>query len=137
MKNRKNETGFAFERKVRTVILRWFAGHSRSFLWREQHTESSMPPDPYIVLVSEIMLQQTQTARVQEKLPLFLHEFPTIQALAKADNATVIRAWAGMGYNSRALRLRDCAKVIVERHHGQIPASVPELLALQIGRAHV
>lgn len=130
MKSRKNETGFAFERKVRVTILQWFAGHRRNFLWREQHAEASLPPDPYIVLVSEIMLQQTQTARVQEKLPLFLHEFPTLQALAKADSATVIRAWAGMGYNSRALRLRDCAKVIVERHHGQIPASVPELLAL-------
>lgn len=94
-----------------------------------------MPPDAYIVMVSEIMLQQTQTSRVQEKLPSFLATFPTVEVLANADNATIIKAWEGMGYNSRALRLRDCAKVIVEKHSSVIPSSVEDLLALPgIGR---
>ncbi len=90
-----------------------------------------MPPlDPYIVLVSEVMLQQTQTSRVQEKLPQFLAQFPSITTLAAADNATIIKAWAGMGYNSRALRLRDCAKAVVECFGGEIPSSVDVLLTL-------
>lgn len=76
------------------------------------------------------MLQQTQTARVQEKLPLFLQQFPSVEALALADNATIIKAWEGMGYNSRALRLRDCARAIWERHQGNIPSAESELLSL-------
>ncbi len=113
-------------------IFSWYDRHARQFLWRERHDSSIAfsPPDPYIVLVSEVMLQQTQTARVQEKLPLFLQQFPTVEALAMADNATIIKAWEGMGYNSRAVRLRDCARAILERHQGTIPSSESELLAL-------
>lgn len=113
-------------------ILSWYDRHARQFIWRERHDTSTAlsPPDPYIVLVSEVMLQQTQTARIQEKLPLFLQQFPTVEALAVADNATIIKAWEGIGYNSRALRLRDCARAILERHQGTIPSSESELLAL-------
>ena len=111
------------------MLLAWYDHHARRFIWREIH-DSDSPPDPYVVLVSEVMLQQTQTARVQEKLPLFLQMFPTVQALAAADNATIIKAWEGMGYNSRALRLRDCARAVTERHNGSIPSTHDELLAL-------
>ncbi len=113
--------------RLQREILGWYAHHARTFFWREQDAQLI---DPYVVLISEVMLQQTQTSRVQEKLPLFLTEFPNIAALAAADNATIIKAWAGMGYNSRALRLRDCARVIQERHGGIIPTLNDELLAL-------
>lgn len=106
------------------VLLAWYAQHARVFVWREQHC------NPYIVLVSEVMLQQTQTARVEQKLPQFLEQFPSVHALAEADNATIIRAWQGMGYNNRAIRLRDCARAIAERHAGVVPTTMDELLAL-------
>ncbi len=111
------------------MLLAWYDRHARQFIWRE-HKDSDSAPDPYVVLVSEVMLQQTQTARVQEKLPLFLQLFPSVQVLSAADNATIIKAWEGMGYNSRALRLRDCARVVTERHEGAIPSTRDELLAL-------
>lgn len=110
--------------RVRRLVQRWYKLHARQFLWRQQH------PDPYMVLVSETMLQQTQTSRVQEKLPLFLQQFPTIHHLAEASNATIIRAWQGMGYNSRALRLRDCARAVVQHHHAQLPQHYDALRAL-------
>lgn len=87
-------------------------------------------PDPYMVLVSEVMLQQTQAARIAERLPAFLHLFPTVQHLATASNGTIIRAWKGLGYNSRALRLRDAARDIVERFDGVVPATVEQLRSL-------
>jgi A/G-specific adenine glycosylase len=108
-------------------VLDWYAAHGREFFWRKKKGER---PEAYITLVSEVMLQQTQTSRVQEKLPRFLEQFPSIDELAKADNATIIKAWQGMGYNSRALRLRDCARAVVERHGGIIPFTLAELLSL-------
>lgn len=116
--------------RLQKTLLAWYDRYARQFFWRENHTKKANPPDPYVVLVSEVMLQQTQTSRVQEKLPLFLQQFPTLQALASADNATIIKAWEGMGYNSRALRLRDCAKAVLERHQGVIPIAKHYLLAL-------
>lgn len=120
---------FLHLRDFHRVLLRWYTHCARSFAWRENQD------NPYVVLVSEVMLQQTQTARVEQKLPQFLEQFPTVYALAKADNAVVIRAWQGMGYNSRAIRLRDCARAIVEQHAGVVPATMEALLALPgIGR---
>jgi A/G-specific adenine glycosylase len=112
------------------TLLDWYEQNGRDFPWRQARWAGAPAPEPYIVLISEVMLQQTQTRRVQEKLPLFLERFPTIFALAQADNAEVVRAWEGMGYNSRALRLRDCAKAVVERHSGVIPSAIEELRAL-------
>jgi A/G-specific adenine glycosylase len=76
------------------------------------------------------MLQQTQTARVQERLPLFLRQYPDFSALAATDNATIIRAWQGMGYNNRALRLRDCACAVIERFGGLLPDTADDLRSL-------
>lgn len=106
------------------LLLRWYKTSARDFVWRAPN------PEPYLVLVSEVMLQQTQTSRVQEKLPDFLWRFPTLAALAAANNAEIIKAWQGMGYNSRALRLRDCAAVIQREYGGIIPASLEQLKAL-------
>ena len=110
--------------KLRRQLLAWYASNGRAFPWRTQ------PPDPYVVLCSEVMLQQTQAARIAERLPLFLAEFPTIRHLARATNGTMIRAWKGLGYNSRALRLRDAACIIVDKHDGTVPPTIEQLRAL-------
>ncbi|MHB8651802.1 MAG: HhH-GPD family protein [Minisyncoccota bacterium] len=105
-----------FVRKVR----QFYKENQRSLPWRDT-------TDPYRILVSEIMLQQTQVARVEKKYPEFLHSFPTIQALAKAQTREVLRVWQGMGYNRRALALKKAAAVIVNEHKGNVP-NTPLLL---------
>lgn len=103
------------------TLLDWYKRNARTFPWRMRNI------DPYVVLISETMLQQTQASRVAERLPAFLDVFPSVHHLAQASNGTMLRQWQGMGYNSRALRLRDAAKAIVELHGGIIPSD-PELL---------
>jgi A/G-specific adenine glycosylase len=76
------------------------------------------------------MLQQTQAPRVAQKLPEFLEQFPTVHHLANASTGTIVRAWQGMGYNSRALRLRDAARMIVERFDGVVPSRPEDLRTL-------
>lgn len=107
--------------RIRSLLLRWYRKHARAFPWREASAGA------YLILVSEIMLQQTQAPRVAELLPAFLDRFPSVHHLAQATNAEVIRAWKGLGYNNRALRLRDAARAIVADHGGSIPRD-PELL---------
>lgn len=90
--------------KLATRLLRWYRTHGRDLPWRKTQ-------DPYKILVSEIMLQQTQVARVRDHYyDAWLAQFPTWSALGQASNAEVIHAWAGLGYNRRALMLRDIAK---------------------------
>ncbi len=108
-------------RQLGRVLARWYNDNKREFLWRGDK------PDPYLVLVSEVMLQQTQAARIQQLLPAFLERFPDFASLSKASNAEVIVAWKGLGYNSRALRLRDCARSVITHHDGHLPSD-PELL---------
>lgn len=86
--------------------------------------------DPYKILVSEVMLQQTQVVRVQEKFPQFLLAFPTIEALGKASLAEVLSVWVGMGYNRRALALKRCAEKVVLVYAGKIPKERAKLEAL-------
>ena len=86
--------------------------------------------DPWRVLVSEVMAQQTQIARVDEAWAAFIERYPTPSALTTAPTADVLRAWAGLGYNRRALNLRRAAAIIVAEHDGQVPAHVEELEAL-------
>ncbi|MFM8569646.1 MAG: A/G-specific adenine glycosylase, partial [Candidatus Kapaibacterium sp.] len=105
-------------------VLAWYRTEQRTFPWRSERQ------DPYLVLVSEVMLQQTQTSRVAVLLPPFLAKFPTVDALASAGTAEIIKAWKGLGYNSRALRLRECARAIVERFGGHVPGSAEELMTL-------
>lgn len=89
-------------------LLRWYDRHGRDLPWRRTR-------DPYRILVSEIMLQQTQVDRVKNFYGQWIKQFPTWKKLSVASNAEVIRAWAGLGYNRRALVLRDIAKEIVTR----------------------
>src|SRR3989338_8153760 len=95
-------------------LFRWFGKNHRDLPWRKTR-------DPYKILVSEIMLQQTQVDRVIAKYQAFLKEFPTREALAKARTSAVIRAWSGLGYNRRALYLRGGAEVRVREPIPVIP----------------
>ncbi len=109
-------------------VLGWYRKNGRELPWRNEH-------DPYRVLISEVMLQQTQVSRVLTKYPQFLKRFPTMQRLANARTSNVIKAWEGMGYNSRALRLQRLAVTVLNEHHGRLPGSIQELEALPgIGR---
>lgn len=111
------------------ALLAWYTAEGRATLpWR--HTR-----DPYAIIVSEVMLQQTQVERVLPKYRAFLEQFPTLADLAAAPVADVIRAWAGLGYNMRAVRLHEIARQAVEQYGGTLPGSLDELLHLKgIGR---
>jgi A/G-specific adenine glycosylase len=113
---------------LHATLLGWYAQHGRDLPWR--HTR-----DPYAILVAEIMLQQTQVERVIPKYHAFLAEFPTFAALAEAPTEAVIRAWASLGYNQRAVRLQGVARAVQRDHAGQMPTTLAGLLALPgIGR---
>ncbi len=103
-------------------VLSFYKHHGRhEMLWR--HTD-----DPYRIIVSEIMLQQTQVERVAVKYPAFIAAFPDFAALARAPQSTVLAAWQGMGYNRRAIALKKCAEKIVNEYGGTVPRD-PEVLA--------
>jgi A/G-specific adenine glycosylase len=104
-------------------LLAWSAEHGRDLPWR--HTR-----DPWSILVSEVMLQQTQVARVIPVWTAFLARFPTATDCANAPQADVVTAWQGMGYNRRARSLHQCAIAIRDKHQGALPATLEELLAL-------
>jgi len=91
--------------------------------------------DPYFSLVSELMLQQTQVARVIEKFTEFVGRFPTVEALARADEGGVLAVWSGLGYYRRARHLHRAAREIVARFEGRVPTTVEELMTLPgVGR---
>jgi A/G-specific adenine glycosylase len=115
--------------RVQERLLAWYAAEGRTHLpWR--HTR-----DPYAVLVSEVMLQQTQVERVLPKYEEFLARFPTLAALAAAPVAEAIQVWATLGYNMRAVRLHEIARQAVAEYGGALPNSPDGLLALKgIGR---
>lgn len=113
---------------LRDSLTAWAAGARRDLPWRRTR-------DPWAVLVSELMLQQTQVARVVPRYEAFLARFPTPAATAAAPVADVLRAWAGLGYNRRALNLHRAAVAVVDRHRGVMPATLVELVALPgVGR---
>ncbi len=114
--------------QVHTDLLQWYSAHQRDLPWRSTS-------DAYAILVSEIMLQQTQVERVLPKYHQFLAAFPTLADLAAAPTAGVITVWAPLGYNSRAVRLQSIARQVIAEYGGQIPSSIDELLRLKgIGR---
>jgi A/G-specific adenine glycosylase len=113
---------------VRRAILRWYSLNGRPFPWRDTR-------DPYRVLLSEIMLQQTQADRVAARFPLFLETYPDIESLANAPKDDILRAWRGMGYNNRAVRLHGAVKEVVAKYGGEVPRDTGALAALPgIGR---
>jgi A/G-specific adenine glycosylase len=109
-------------------LLGWYRTHARDLPWRRTRS-------PYRVLVSEIMLQQTQVERVIPKYRQFLRHYPTLRALAAADPGDVRRLWYPLGYNARPFRLHSIAREAVARYGGRLPDSAPALRALPgIGR---
>jgi A/G-specific adenine glycosylase len=116
-------------KKFRRILYKYYAQHARTLPWRLTH-------DPYHILVSEIMLQQTQVSRVLQKYRSFLHTFPTVQLLAKAPLRDVLKEWQGLGYNRRALLLHRCAQAVVSKYQGKIPCQREILRSLPgIGEA--
>lgn len=112
------------------ALAAWFAKHGKDYPWRRTQ-------DPYEILVSEVMLQQTQIATVLGKnyYTRFLSVFPTAENLATADDASLLKAWEGLGYYRRARMLRDTARAVISEHGGHFPSEKDELMALPgIGR---
>ena len=107
----------------REALRRWYAPRRGAYPWRTAR-------DPYAIWVSEVMLQQTQAARVVPAYRSFLRRFPTVRALATAPRRDVVAEWGGLGYNRRAVRLSEAARAIVRDHGGRIPRERDELLEL-------
>jgi len=105
------------------TVWNYYKENARYFDWREDIT-------PYRIVVSEIMLQQTQADRVVPKFAAFMQEFPSWQSLAKAPQAQVLIAWKGLGYNSRALRLQQIARLVCSSDSKEIPNSYDALVSL-------
>lgn len=107
-----------------TDLTYWYDHHGRDLPWRRPGTS------PWSILVCEVMSQQTPVARVIPAWTAWMERWPTPAHLAQAETADVLRAWDRLGYPRRALRLRECAATIVERHGGDVPTTESELLAL-------
>ena len=110
-------------KQFRDIILSHYHASPRPFPWRET-------VDPYKILVSEIMLQQTQTSRVVPKYHAFLERFPDFESLASGSLRDVLELWSGLGYNRRAKALKDLAEIVVERFEGKLPNDREELQSL-------
>ena len=108
---------------VRDAILDWYATHGRTLAFRRTS-------DPYAVLVSEVIAQQTQAERAAARWERFMARFPTVETLAAASPADVLREWQGLGYDRRGLALWRAARVIRDHHGGRVPSSVEALEAL-------
>jgi A/G-specific adenine glycosylase len=106
-----------------TTIYAYYQNHGRQLPWRETN-------DPYRILVSEIMLQQTQVPRVLEKYEKFIRTFPDFRSMAQASLPEILRVWQGLGYNRRALALKKTAELVVSQYRGILPAEPDELRKL-------
>ncbi len=116
-------------RQFKKIIWDFYKKHKRDLPWRKTQ-------DPYKILVSEVMLQQTQAHRVVPKYKSFTNKFPTVQALAKASVQDVLKEWQGLGYNRRALYLKKCAEKIATEYKGKFPQDLKTLCTLPgIGKA--
>ena len=124
MARKSTPEAVAFRRR----LLRWFRRHGRDLPWRRTR-------DPYHVLVSEFMLQQTQVSRVEAYYHRFLQRYPTLERLACAEPSTVRESWDGLGYYRRAADLHRLARTVVDQHGGVVPADPAVLTRLPgVGR---
>src|SRR5574340_1698087 len=101
-------------REFRRRLVRWYTRHGRDLPWRRTR-------DPYAILVSEVMLQQTQVERVLDYYEPFLRRYPTIEALAASSEPQVREAWEGLGYYARARNLHRTAQQVTTQHDGKLP----------------
>ncbi|MCU0828825.1 MAG: A/G-specific adenine glycosylase [Tabrizicola sp.] len=113
-------------------LLAWYDRHARVMAWRvsPQDRAAGLRPDPYRVWLSEVMLQQTTVAAVKDYFHRFTARWPTVTALAAAEDAQVMGEWAGLGYYARARNLLKCARAVVTDHGGQFPTDRERLLTL-------
>lgn len=118
--------------KAAKRLLAWYDNHARELPWRvgPHDRARGQNPDPYRVWLSEIMLQQTTVATVKSYFEKFTNLWPNVEALSLASEEDILKAWAGLGYYSRARNLKKCADVIVANHGGAFPANVDALRAL-------
>lgn len=116
----RTEVPFA---ELGNILVEWFSAYHRDLPWRRSY-------DPYEILVSEVMLQQTQMERGVAYFLRWIARFPTVADLARADEEDVLKLWEGLGYYSRARNLLRTARCIVERHGGSVPRTAPELRSL-------
>lgn len=139
-RGRGSRSGVGDAASLARPLLEWFRRSARDLPWRNGTV--AKPPgtnsprrDPYTVLVSELMLQQTQVSRVLEKFETFMRRFPSVQALASAHEDDVLAAWSGLGYYRRARHLHAAAKRIVQEHGGAFPDEPAEIRRLPgVGR---
>ena len=125
----KKEVKYTPQAQFKKIIWDHYRCEGRAMPWRRTR-------DPYRIVVSEIMLQQTQVARVMKFYPEFIKRFPNFNSLARAKTAMVLRAWQGMGYNRRALALRKLSRIVLEKFNGRLPRIRAELESLPgIGKA--
>jgi len=110
-------------KKFQKIIWQYYQTHGREFPWRKT-------TDPYKILVSETMLQQTQTERVIPKYKLWLKLFPNFKALHRAPLQKVLKAWQGLGYNRRAIALKRTAEIIMKTYDGKFPKDLSKILSL-------
>jgi len=110
-------------RVFRNLVYAFYLEYGREFPWRKTH-------DPYHILVSEVMLQQTQVDRVVGKYQSFVEHFPRVEALDRAPLDEVLGLWKGLGYNRRCLSLKRSAGILVNEHGGMVPDTVAELMKL-------
>ncbi|WP_319499365.1 A/G-specific adenine glycosylase [uncultured Cohaesibacter sp.] len=115
-----------------SALLLWYDRHHRTLPWRTSPADAAVGvlPDPYHVWLSEIMLQQTTVGAVKDYFTAFLTRWPTVDALAAADEEDILKAWAGLGYYSRARNLHKCARTIVANHDGHFPDNAIALKTL-------
>jgi len=114
------------------LLLDWYDRHARRLPWRVAPEDRKLGevPDPYRIWLSEVMLQQTTVAAVRDYFEKFTRAWPTVDDLAAADDEDVMKAWAGLGYYSRARNLKKCAETIVRDHEGRFPEQEDALLRL-------
>jgi A/G-specific adenine glycosylase len=132
-KNKKEapdaKNGFQAIKTFRKEVLGYFKKYGRELPWRKTS-------DPYHILVSEIMLQQTQVDRVIDKYKEFIRAFPDFRSLSRAPLTQVYSVWQGLGYNRRALALKNIASAVVNEYGGQLPETIEALSSLPgIGKA--
>ncbi len=130
-----NSTEVSKQKETRAFahrLLAWYDVHARAMPWRvppEDHAQG-VRAAPYHIWLSEVMLQQTQVATVKEYFLKFIKKWPTVFDLAASDQEDVLKAWAGLGYYSRARNLKKCADIVVAQHQGKFPQTFEELKKL-------
>lgn len=123
MKNKKDIINPAKVIVMQEHLINWYEKNHRQLPWRETR-------NPYYIWISEVMLQQTRVDTVIGYYNQFIHQFPIIKDLAESDEEVVLKAWEGLGYYSRAKRIHQTAKIILEKHQGQFPQNYEAILAL-------